>query len=58
LINSPVYSVPFDPDLYNLVMLGLDPGIHVLTVLQQKRTWMAGLSIIKTRFALLSGHDE
>src|SRR5882762_6353500 len=38
-------------------MPGLVPGIHVL--LQNKRkSWMAGSSCAKTRFALLPGHDD
>jgi hypothetical protein len=43
-----------------LVMPGLVPGIHVFTAQQQetRKTWMAGTSSAKTRFALLPGHDE
>jgi hypothetical protein len=36
-------------------MPGLVPGIHVLLLL--RKTWMAGTSSAKTRFALLPGHD-
>jgi hypothetical protein len=40
-------------------MPGLVPGIHVFTNHPTKRkTWMAGSSSAKTRFALLPGHDE
>jgi hypothetical protein len=39
-------------------MPGLVPGFHVFTVAPQKKTWMAGTLGVKTRFALLSGHDE
>jgi hypothetical protein len=35
-------------------MAGFMPGIHVLTAL---KTWMAGTFGVKTRFALLPGHD-
>jgi hypothetical protein len=38
-------------------MPGLVPGIHVFLTLAVK-TWMAGTSSAKTRFALLPGHDE
>jgi hypothetical protein len=37
-------------------MPGLVPGIHVFTALVRKKTWMAGISSAKTRFALLPGH--
>jgi hypothetical protein len=37
------------------VMPGLVPGIHVFLCV---KTWMAGSSSAKTRFALLPGHDE
>jgi hypothetical protein len=37
-------------------MPGLVPGIHVLQLAMTK-TWMAGSSSAKTRFALLPGHD-
>jgi hypothetical protein len=30
--------------MLHLVMAGLVPGIHVLTALQQGKTWMAGTS--------------
>jgi hypothetical protein len=43
--------------MQQLVMSGLVPGIHVLAVWQQKKTWMAGTPSAKTRFALLPGHD-
>jgi hypothetical protein len=39
-------------------MPGLVPGIHVFTVAPIKKTWMAGDTVVKTRFALLPGHDE
>jgi len=39
-------------------MPGLVPGIHVFTATTRKKSWMAGTSIAKTRFALLPGHDE
>jgi hypothetical protein len=39
------------------VITGLDPVIHVL-LLFRKKTWMAGSSSAKTRFALFPGHDE
>jgi hypothetical protein len=39
-------------------MPGLVPGIHVLQRLREGRAWMAGTSSAKTRFALLSGHDD
>jgi hypothetical protein len=39
-------------------MPGLVPGIHVLRCLQEMKTWMAGTSSAKTRFALLPGHDD
>jgi hypothetical protein len=39
-------------------MPGLVPGIHVLTSVAAIKTWMAGTSSAKTRFALLPGHDE
>jgi hypothetical protein len=39
-------------------MPGLVPGIRVLTAFRQEKTWMAGKSSAKTRFALLPGHDE
>jgi hypothetical protein len=35
-------------------MPGLDPGIHDFGA----KTWMAGTSSAKTRFALLPGYDE
>jgi hypothetical protein len=35
-------------------MPGLVPGIHVLAASQQAKTWMAGTSNAKTRFALLA----
>jgi len=38
-------------------MPALVAGIHVLPVVKVK-TWMAGTSSAKTRFALLPGHDE
>jgi hypothetical protein len=38
------------------VVPGLVPGIHVLLGRKEK-TWMAGTSSAKTRFALLPGHD-
>jgi hypothetical protein len=38
----------------SFVMAGFMPGIHVLTAL---KTWMAGTFGVKTRFALLPGHD-
>jgi hypothetical protein len=42
-----------------LVMPGFMPGIHVFLLLTvRKKTWMAGTSSAKTRFALLSGHDD
>jgi len=41
-----------------LVMPGLVPGIHVLASPKPRKTWMAGTSSAKTRFALLPGHDE
>jgi hypothetical protein len=37
-------------------MPGLVPGIHVFSFLKLK-TWMAGTSGAKTRFALLPSHD-
>jgi hypothetical protein len=37
-------------------MPGLVPGIHVFVGVT-KKTWMAGTSSAKTRFALLPGHD-
>jgi len=40
------------------VMPGLVPGIHVFAEFKQEKTWMAGTSSAKTRFALLPGHDE
>jgi hypothetical protein len=39
-------------------MPGLVPGIHAFTVAPHKKTWMAGTSGTKTRFALLFGHDK
>jgi hypothetical protein len=39
-------------------MPGLVPGIHVFTASMNDKTWMAGTSSEKTRFALLPGHDE
>jgi hypothetical protein len=42
-----------------IVMPGLVPGIHVLASARlARRTWMAGISSAKTRFALLPGHDD
>ena len=38
----------------SFVMPGLVPGIHVLAASQQAKTWMAGTSSAKTRFALLA----
>src|SRR5438034_8146704 len=38
-------------------MPGLVPGIHVFCA-RARKTWMAGTSSAKTRFALLPGHDE
>jgi hypothetical protein len=37
------------------VMPGLVPGIHVLTVWQQKRTWMAGTSPAMTEKWIIAG---
>ena len=42
----------------NAVMPGLVPGIHVLSPLQATKTRMAGTFSVKTRFALLPGHDD
>jgi hypothetical protein len=39
-------------------MPGLVPGIHVFTLLKEKKTWIAGTTDAKTRFALLPGRDE
>jgi hypothetical protein len=40
-------------------MPGFVPDIHVLFLLTvRNKTWMAGTSGAKTRFALLSGHDD
>jgi hypothetical protein len=39
-------------------MPGLVPGIHVFKALARERTWMAGTSSAKTRFALLPGHHD
>jgi hypothetical protein len=44
-------------------MAGLVPAIHVLLAAQRndmdaQKTWILGTSSAKTRFALLSGHDE
>jgi hypothetical protein len=39
-------------------MPGLDPGIHAFLAPDEEKTWMAGSSSAKTRFALLPGHDE
>jgi len=39
-------------------MAGLVPAIHVFTLSMDRRTWMPGTSSAKTRFALLSGHDD
>jgi hypothetical protein len=33
----------------SLVMPGFMPGIHVLTIFRQKKTWMAGTSPAMTR---------
>jgi hypothetical protein len=41
----------------SIVMPGLVPGIHVFLVAASNKTWMAGTSSAKTRFALLPGHD-
>ncbi|MEH2523250.1 hypothetical protein V1288_001159 [Bradyrhizobium sp. AZCC 2176] len=39
-------------------MAGLVPAIHVLSQsAPDKKTWTAGTSSAKTRFALLPGHD-
>jgi hypothetical protein len=46
-----------NPRKAELVMPGLDPGIHVLFHGREKKPWMAGSSSAKTRFALLPGHD-
>ena len=41
-----------------LVMPGFLPDIQVFPLLTVgNKTWMAGTSSAKTRFALLSGHD-
>src|SRR5215510_10296817 len=40
-----------------LVITGLVPVIHVLLLQPSSKTWMAGTSSAKTRFALLPGHD-
>src|ERR1700738_1682633 len=39
-------------------MPGLVPDIHAFNRIERKKTWMAGTSSAKTRFALLPGHDE
>ena len=39
-------------------MPGLVPGIHVITALARRKTWLAGSSSAKTRFALLPGHGD
>jgi hypothetical protein len=39
-----------------VVMPGL--GIHAFSCSGEPKTWMAGTSSAKTRFALLPGHDE
>src|SRR5271168_3549096 len=38
-------------------MPGLVPGIHVFPGRGISKTWVAGTSSAKTRFALLPGHD-
>src|SRR6185312_2060392 len=40
------------------VMPGLVPGIHVLSRRAGRKSWMAGSSYTKTRFALEPGHDD
>jgi hypothetical protein len=42
--------------MMKFVMPGLVPGIRLCGT--EGRTWMAGTSSAKTRFALLPGHDE
>jgi 2-deoxy-D-gluconate 3-dehydrogenase len=39
-------------------MAGLVPAIHVFKTETARKTWMPGTSSVKTRFALLPGHDE
>src|ERR1700722_4163310 len=42
-----------------IVMPALVPGIHVFLIASPgEKSWMAGTSCAKTRFALLPGHDE
>jgi hypothetical protein len=39
-------------------MPGLVPGIHFFLPLANGKTWMAGISGVKMRFALLPGHAD
>jgi hypothetical protein len=41
-----------------LVMPGLDPGIHQSSQKAFRRRWITGSSSAKTRFALLPGDDD